>query len=128
MAKKKPGRGDFNMAEAIRNELRADPDVSLADCRAAVSAKYPSQTINPTSFGVAYSNQRKNLGLKPRRGRRKTVRRAKPAVGATGFKAATAVRVMSLEHLQAARRCVTEIGDADTAIAAIKQLANLQFG
>lgn len=126
MAKKKAARDGFNMAQAIRDELTANNSLTLKECLAAVQAKYPDQPINPNSFGVAFSNQRAKLGLKSRRGRRKMVRRRKPGPGRPPLAAVS--RPVNLEHLQAARKFVAEIGDADTAIAAVRQLATLQIG
>lgn len=126
MAKKKAARGEFNMAQAIRDELSANKDLSLRECKEAVQAKYPGQSLNPNSFGVAFSNQRAKLGLKPRRGGRKTVRRRKPGRGRAAAAAPT-TRSINLEHLQAAKRFVAEVGSSEAAIAAVKQLATLQI-
>jgi hypothetical protein len=125
MAKKKASRDGFNMAQAIRDELTANNSLTLKECLAAVQTKYPDQVINPNSFGVAFSNQRAKLGLKPRRGRRKMVRRRKPGPGRPPV--AAVARPVNLEHLQAARKFVSEIGNAETAIAAVRQLATLQI-
>ena len=121
MAKRKASRSGFNMSEAIREHLKANPKSSLKECREAVQAAHPKEKINPNSFGVAYSSQRKKLGLKPRRGGKKTVRRRKP-----GRPAASAASV-SIEHLQAARKYMAEVGDAETAVAAVRALAQLQI-
>ncbi|MCA9053405.1 MAG: hypothetical protein KDA75_06185, partial [Planctomycetaceae bacterium] len=80
MAKRKASREGFNMSRAIREYLEANPDSSLRECREAIQAANPREAINQNSFGVAFSNQRQKLGLKPRR-RGKTVRRRKPGRG-----------------------------------------------
>ena len=113
---------DFHMAAAIRDELQANAQISLRECLAAVQAAYPRQTINPNSFGVAFSNQRAKMGLRPRRGGRKSVRRRKPQRAVPPQR----TRQVDLGHLQAARRYMMEVGDADTAIAAVRSLAALQ--
>lgn len=125
MAKRKAGRGGFNMAEAIRDELKKNPDLSLKECLAAVQAVHPGFAPKSTSFGVAFSNQRRKLGLKPRR-RGKTVRRRMP--GAAPKAAATTSGGLNMELLQAARKFVAVAGgDADTAVAAVRALALLQI-
>lgn len=126
MAKKKAGRGDFNMSQAIRDELQANPEISLKDCLAAIQSKHPGLSVNPNSFGVAFSNQRAKLGLKKRRGG-KTVRRRKPGAVRTAV-ATQAAKPVNLDVLQAARRYVAVVGDAETAIAAVRQLQTLQIG
>lgn len=126
MAKKKAGRGDFNMSQAIRDELQANSEISLKDCLAAIQAKHPGLDVNSNSFGVAFSNQRAKLGLKKRRGG-KTVRRRKPGAGAAAAPSQVA-RPVNLDVLQAARRYVAAVGDAETAIAAVRQLQTLQIG
>jgi len=134
MAKKKAGSDGFSMAQAIRTELEANSALTMADCREAILAKNPGIEFKQTSFGVAFSNARKKLGLKPLRGGGKKVRRAKPSAAAASrpaaavSKPAASGKSVSFEHLQAARKCVAEIGDAENAIAAIQQLQTLQLG
>jgi hypothetical protein len=123
MAKKRASRGDFNMAAAIRAELEKNKALSLKECMAAVTASNPGQTINPSSFGVALSNQRKKLGIKTGRGRKKTVRRAKPGA----LRAAAAPQTVNLSALQAARKFLAEVGDVEVALTAVKQLQALQI-
>lgn len=126
MAKRKASRGEFNMSQAIREQLSANRKLSLRECREAVEAAHPGVAINQNSFGVAFSNQRRKLGIKPgRRGRR--VRVMKP--GAAGAGAARgAGKPVKMEHLQAARKYMAEVGNAETAIAAVRALAQLQIG
>ncbi len=129
MAKRKAGRGDFNMAEAIRSQLTANPELSLKECQEAVASANPGVEINNNSFGVAFSNQRRKLGLKPRR-RGRVVRRRKPADNAAPARStasSAATGSLNMELLQAARKYVAVAGDADTAVAAVRALALLQF-
>jgi hypothetical protein len=127
MAKRRAGREGFNMAEAIREQLRNNPQLSLKECRAAVEAAYPNEKIKPNSFGVAFSNQRHKLGLKPRR-RGRVVRRRKPGEGAAPTRASAAsAGGLNMDLLQAARKFVAQAGDADTAVAAVRALALLQI-
>lgn len=124
MAKKKASRGEFNMAQAIRDQLTVNRGLSLKECLAAVQGAHPTASINVQSFGVAFSNQRRKLGIKGKR-RGKKVRVMKP--GAAG-RAAGAAKPVKMEHLQAARKYMAEVGDAETAIAAVRALAQLQIG
>jgi hypothetical protein len=127
MAKRRAGRGGFNMAEAIREQLKANPDASLKECLAAVEAAHPEVKVNANSFGVAFSNQRRKLGLKPRR-RGRVVRRRKPGMAAGPVRAvAVSSGGLNMELLQAARKFVAVAGDADTAVAAVRALALLQI-
>jgi hypothetical protein len=89
-----------------------------------VKQKYPEQSINENSFGVAFSNARRKLGIKGRRGRR-MVRRRKPGAARTVAAAGAAV---NMELLQAARKYLAVAGNADAAVTAIKQLQQLQIG
>lgn len=123
MAKRRAGRDGFNMAEAIRVELGKNSELSQKECLAAVEASNPGQKLNKQSFGVAFSNQRRKLGLKPRR-RGRTVRRRMPGRPA----AAATTGGLNMGLLQAARKFVAEAGgDADTAVAAVRALALLQI-
>lgn len=125
MAKRKASRGDFNMAQAIRDQLNANRGLSLKECLAAVQGAHPTADINVQSFGVAFSNQRRKLGIKGKRRGRK-VRVMKP--GAAGGRAAAGAKPVKIEHLQAARKFMAEVGDAEVAVAAVRALAQLQIG
>jgi hypothetical protein len=115
------------MAAAIRSVLESNPEISLRDCREEVKRQHPDREIKDTSFGVAFSNQRAKLGLAPRRGGRKSVRRRKPGT----LPAAAGVRPtgvgLNLDVLQAARKYVAAVGDSEQAISAIRQLQTLQL-
>ena len=121
MAKKKSARrGDFNLSAEVRNVLSESPNLTGKETLAAVKKKFPKQAINENSFGVAYSNARRKLGIsKPRK-----VRRQKPAAKRRSQAPTTAV---DMKALQAARKYLAEVGDADVAISAIKQLQSLQI-
>ena len=126
MAKKKTA-GEFNMAEEIRRLLRASRKMAGKDVYRALVAKFPNQTINEGSCGVAFSNARKLLGIST--GLKKKVVKKKVAKRRIAKKqtAAQATVAVDIPTLQAAAKCVSEIGGADKAIAAIKQLKTLQF-
>lgn len=122
MAKKRASRG-FNMAAAIRDVLTETPKLSGREVREAVQKQYPDQEINEKSFGVAFSNARRKLGIKGRGGR-KVIRRAKPGVARATVSVAGGV---NFDLLQSARKLLEVAGNADTAITAIKQLQALQI-
>lgn len=119
MAKKK-ARGDFNMAAEVRNVLRENRKLSGPEVYAALKEKFPNQKINENSLSVAFSAARKKLGIKGgrrRKGRAKrTVRKKVPSTPR-----------LNMDALQAAAKFVSAVGDADKAVAAIKQVTALQI-
>jgi hypothetical protein len=120
MAKKKSASG-FNMAAEIRGLLEENRDLSGKDVYTALKKKFPRKGINESSCGVAFSGARKKLGItQPRRGKKR-----KTAV--VKLKPAAAALKVNLNALQAAAKFVSEVGDADKAIAAIRQLRSLQI-
>jgi hypothetical protein len=121
MAKKKTTRrGDFNLSAEVRQVLSENPESTGKEALAALKKKFPKQAINENSFGVAYSTGRKKLGISKSR----KVRRRKPAAARRSRASSAPV---DIQTLQAARRFLAEIGDADVAINAIKQLQSLQI-
>ncbi len=123
MAKKKSARG-FNMAAEIRSLLRQNRSLSGQDLYKALKKKFPRQKINESSCGVAFSGARKKLGIsqrksgKKRKAAKKTVRRMKPTAAA---------QAVDMAALQAAAKFVSEVGDAEKGIAAIRQVRSLQI-
>lgn len=130
MAKKKASGGlSFNMAEEIRNLLREDPQMSGGDVYEALSRKFPNESINKQSCGVAFSNARQKLGIKGRRGKkkkasvgRKTVKRATP----TARKKVASSGGIDLSALEQAQKFVSACGSISKARAAIDGLEALQ--
>lgn len=121
MAKK--AATDFNMAEEIRNLLRQNRKLSLSEAFAALSEKFPKQKLNKSSFDVAFYAARNKLGIKS------SGRRRKKAAGRTVVKQRPAkTKALDLDTLKAAAKFVAQIGDADAAIAAIRQVRTLQIG
>lgn len=120
MAKKRAA-GGINMAAEIRSILRENRSLSGNDVVAALKKKFPNETINESSAGVAFSNARRKLGIKPKRrrgpGKRTVVQKRVP-------KAAPKV---DFATLQAAAKFVSEIGNADKAIEAVRQVRSLQI-
>ena len=120
MAKKK--KSGFNMAAEIRALLEADNNLSGKDVEAALKKKFPRERINSNSCGVAFSNQRKKLGLS--RGGKKSVRKKRPGRTAAARPAVS----VDLSALQAAKHLLAACnGDDQMALAAIRQLNSLQL-
>lgn len=121
MAKKQSAATDFKMSDAIKTVLGENPKFTGKEALDAIKSKYPDATINEKSFGVAFYNTRKKLGIasKRRGGATKKVVRKMPSV--------TARPSMDMASLQLAVKFIAEIGDAETAIAAIKQVQGLQI-
>ena len=120
MAKKKAS-GDFNMAEEIRKLLRAKRTITGREVYNALVENFPNQKIKEGSCLNAFSKTRMRMGLKKRTRQSvagKVVKRRMPS---------TAVTAVDLNALQVAAKFVAQVGDADTAIAAIRQLQSVQI-
>ena len=120
MAKKRAA-GGFNMAAEIRAILKNNPKLSGRDVYQALKKKFPKQKVNENSCSVAFSGARKALGIG---GKRKRKRGGKTSV----MRPRSSSAKINIDTLQAAARFVTQVGDADTAIEAIKQVRQLQVG
>lgn len=122
MAKKKAA-GDFNMTGEIRNLLRANSTLTGREVHDTLVKNFPKQRINEASCHVAFSKTRQLLGisqgLRKKMAKKKVVRKKRPSVATT---------TVDLATLQAAAKFVAQIGSAETAIAAIKQLQTVQIG
>lgn len=123
MAKKKSASG-FNMAAEVRNLLTEDRTLSGRQVYEALKKKFPKESINESSCGVAFSAARKKLGISKGRGKQKA-RKSNGAVAAT--KKSKAAQSLDLTTLQLATKFVSEVGDAEKAISAIRQLRSLQI-
>jgi len=121
MAKKKAS-GGFNMSKEIRKLVRAKRSMMGREVYDTLVTNFPNQKINKSSCLVAFSKTRSQMGLK-KKGKKKSVagkvvKRKMPS---------TAVTVVDLNALQVAAKFVAQVGSADTAIAAIKQLQSVQI-
>lgn len=121
MAKKKSRKGGFNMSAAVRDVLRENPKLSGKEVEAEVKQRHPGQKINSSSLNVAFSNARKQLGIV--KGKKRSVKRRKPSAGGT-----RTTSTIDMGALQAARKYVSEVGDVDAALEAVRQLKTLQIG
>ena len=120
---KKSTAADFNMSEAIRDVLTENPKSSSNEVSEAILVKHPTAKINKNSFSVAFYNGRKKLGISSsgRRGKGKkttvVTQKAKPASGSS----------VDMATLQTAARFLSDVGSAEVALAAIKQVQALQL-
>ena len=122
MAKKKTNN-DFNMSDEIRKLLRSKRTLMGREVYDTLVKNFPNQKINKSSCLVAFSKSRMQMGLrkkvvKKKSVAKKTVKRQKPTATVTA---------VDLNALQAAAKFVAQIGSADEAIAAIKQLESVQI-
>ena len=122
MAKKR-AFGSFNMSKEIRKLLRAKRSMMGREVYDTLVKNFPKQKINESSCLVAFSASRMQMGLKKRAVKKKSVagkvvKRRKPS---------TAVTAVDLNALQAAAKFVAQVGDANTAVAAIRQLQSVQI-
>ena len=120
MAKKKAAL-EFKMSEMIRGILTENPKLSNKEVKEAVLAKHPTATINENSFSVACYNAKKKL-FGPTR-RKSKGSKTNPVAKTTKSVARPSV---DLATLQAAAKFLGEVGNAEVALTAIKQVQGLQ--
>ena len=119
---KKSAAVEFNMSEAIRELLTENPKLTSQEVTEAITAKYPGATINKGSFSVAFYTIRKKLGIgKSKRGRRVGVRIAKAEARQSARRPS-----VDLAMLQSAAKFLSEVGGAEAALEAIKQVQAVQ--
>jgi hypothetical protein len=115
MTKKSPA-SEFNMSETIREILTENPKSSAQEAIDVILAKNPKAKINKNSFNVAFYTGRKKLGIgSSKRGRRVGVRKS------------VAGPKVNLEMLRSAARFIGDVGGADAALEAIKQVQAVQL-
>lgn len=119
MAKKKAS-GNFVMTAAVRDILQQDPSLKATQVIEALRKKYPGEKINEASCKVAFSNERRKLGI----GKRRRRKLRKPGMSASGGNKPQ--RLMKFEVLQAAKNFIAAAGSSEDAIAAIRQVTSLQ--
>jgi hypothetical protein len=116
MAKKKP-TAEFNMSETIRELLTENPNLTARETTEAILEKHPTAKINKNSFSVAFYTGRKKLGIgSSRRGRKVGVRKLMSGTRPT----------VDLAKLQTAVRFIRDVGGAEAALEAIKQVQAIQ--
>ncbi len=115
---KKASSIDFNMSETIRDILTENPKMGPKEVTDAILAKHPGAKINKNSFSVAFYTGRKKLGIKTSSGRGRKVGVRKSISGAAPK--------VDLARLQAAAKFLSEVGGAEAALEAIKQVQAVQ--
>jgi len=116
MAKK--AAAEFNMSEAIREILHENPKLSSHEVTAAIMAKHPTAKINKNSFAVGYYTIRKKLGIgSSKRGRKLGTRKAKSVASRP---------TVNLAMMQSAAKFLSQVGGAEAALEAIKQVQAVQ--
>lgn len=116
---KKAANVEFNMSETIRELLKANPKANSKEVADAIVAKYPGTKINKNSFSVAFYTCRKKMGIgSSRRGGGRKFGARKSASASRGS--------ADFAMLQAAAKFLNEVGGADAAIEAIKQVQAVQ--
>ena len=118
MAKKKSATEEFNMSAVVREALGLHPKASAREIQDYVEAKHPGVAINKGSFSVAFYTTRKKLGIGGKRSKRVGIRMAR--------KAKSSGAPINMDSLRAAARFLSEVGGADAAIEAIKQVQAIQ--
>jgi hypothetical protein len=115
---KKAADSEFNMSEAIREVFKEDPKIGAKNAFDGIQAKFPSAKINRNSFSVAYYTLRKKLGIKSAgRGRKMgTKNGVRTGLG----------KNINLAMLQTTAKFLSEVGGAEAAMEAIKQVQAIQ--
>ena len=112
MAKKKSG---VSKSQSIRDHLQANPDATPTQIVEAL-AKYGIKVSPGLASNIKYTS---GLSAKKKTGKKGTKR--------TGRRKRPSAQTVDLSALQAAAKFVATVGDAETAMAAIKQVQSLQI-
>jgi hypothetical protein len=112
---------EFNMTQAIREILTANPTLSFHEANDAILAKYPTAKINKGSFSVAFYTGRQKLGLKKSSRGRKA-----GSVGKVKSSRPIAHTGVDLATLQTTAKFLSEVGGVEAALAAIKNVQGVQ--
>ena len=116
MAKKLP-ETEFNMSEAIRDILKESPNLNSKEAADAIQAKFPAAKINKNSFSVAFYTGRKKLGIKSSGRGKRIVKRKSTITGRPS---------VDMAILQTTAKFLSDVGGAEAALAAIKQVEAVQ--
>jgi len=114
---KKALAAEFNMSEAIREILTANPKLSSKEVTDAIMEKHPTAKLNKNSFSVAYYTGRKKLGISSS-GRRRNTTKAKSV--------SVARSTVDLAMMQTTAKFLSQVGGAEAALEAIKQVQAVQ--
>lgn len=124
MAKSKSNTS-FGMAAEIRAALKENPSLNQRETMDVIKKKFPDATINDNSFGVAFYNARKKLGIPSPGGRKRSKVRIKVPRAAASMPSPRAA--IELPVLQAAAKYLAAAGSVEAAIEAVKQVHLLQI-
>jgi len=116
MAKKSPAP-EFNMSETIRELLTENPKLTSQETTDVILVKHPGVKINKNSFSVAFYTGRKKLGIgKARKGKKVGIRKSMSSAGPK----------VNLDMMRSAAKFLSEVGSAEAALEAIKQVQAVQ--
>ncbi len=120
MAKKK---ARTNLSQSIRDHLQANPSATpiqiveaLAKQRIKVSPGLASNIKYTSGLSAKKKTSKKKRATGRKKGTKRTVRRKRPIA-----------QTVDISALQAAAKFLATVGDAETAMAAIKQVQSLQI-
>ena len=117
---KKSAAAEFNMSEAIREILSANPKLSSKEVADAIMAKHPTAKINKNSFGVAFYTIRRKLGAGPSKRRGKRFARKVARTVATTTASSAGRPAVDIAMLQTTAKFLSQVGGAEAALEAIK--------
>lgn len=113
------------MSQAVRDHLTANPKADAKETLEVLLGQNPK--LNKSSFSVAYYTTRRKMGggstSGGKRGRKVGIHASKPT---SGGRVGTGHSV-NMEALQHAAKFLREVGGADAALEAIKQVQAVQF-
>ena len=112
MAKKKAGK---SLSQSIRDHLQANPDATPTQIVEAL-AKYGIKVSPGLASNIKYTSGLSAKKKTGKKGTKRTVMRKRPSA-----------QTVDISTLQAAAKFVATVGDAETAMAAIKQVQSLQI-
>ncbi len=116
MAKKKSGK---SRSQSIREHLQTNPSATANQIVLALAKKGIKVSVGLAS-NVKYTSgpgaKKKTAKKRVTGGKKRTVTRKMPSAPA-----------VDIALLQAAAKFVAQVGDAETAVAAVKQVQSLQF-
>ena len=121
MAKKMAAAPEFKMSQVIREILKANPKLSSKEASEAVVAKHPDATINKNSFSVAFYTARKKLGIGSSGRGKKSIKKVGKKLGRPAAR-----QTVDLAMMQATAKFLSEVGGAEAAMEAIKQVQAVQ--
>lgn len=130
MARKRKD-GKPTISAELRNMIRENRSITFPEAFAALKEKFGGN-INENSCSSSFYLARQQVGVTGRqpaarkRAAKKTAARRRRGNKRTVRKRRPAAQSIDIDRLQSAVKFIAEVGDADRAIAAIKQVKALQ--